>query len=40
MGVTPEARTGAIRFNLGRGTTSEEIEPVVERLNGALAIAS
>jgi cysteine sulfinate desulfinase/cysteine desulfurase-like protein len=31
---------GAIRFSLGRGTTDEEIEAVVERLNGAIAVAS
>ena len=40
MGVTPEASMGAIRFSLGRGTTHEEIEAVVERLNGALAVPS
>jgi cysteine desulfurase len=40
MGVTPEVGMGAIRFSLGRGTTREEIETVVEGLNHALAIAS
>ena len=40
MGVAPEVGMGAIRFSLGRGTTREEIEVVVERLNGALAVAS
>ena len=40
MGVAPEVGMGAIRFSLGRGTTREEIEAVVERLNGAVAIAS
>jgi cysteine desulfurase len=40
MCVALEAGMGAIRFSLGRGTTHEEIEAVVERLNGALAVAS
>ena len=40
MGVTPEMGMGAIRFSLGRGTTHEEIEAVVERLNGVLVVAS
>jgi cysteine desulfurase len=40
MCVAPEVGMGAIRFSLGRGTTREEIETVVERLNGALAVAS
>ena len=31
MGVTPEIGMGAIRFSLGRTTTREEIEAVVER---------
>jgi cysteine sulfinate desulfinase/cysteine desulfurase-like protein len=31
---------GAIRFSLGRGTTHEEIEAVVERLKGVLTVAS
>ena len=39
MRVAPEVGMGAIRFSLGRGTTHEEIEAVVERLNGVLAIA-
>ncbi len=39
MGVAPEVGMGAIRFSLGRGTTHEEIEAVVEGLNDALAIA-
>ena len=34
MGVTPEVGMGAIRFSLGRGTTREEIDAVVERLSG------
>jgi cysteine desulfurase len=32
MGVSPEVGAGAIRFSLGRATTSEEIEAVIERL--------
>ena len=40
MGVTPEVGMGAIRFSLGRGTTHEEIEAVVERLNGVFAVVS
>lgn len=40
MGVTPEVGMGAIRFSLGRGTTREELEAVVEGLNDALAAAS
>jgi cysteine desulfurase len=40
MCVAPEVGMGAIRFSLGRGTTHEEIEAVIERLNGVLAVAS
>lgn len=40
MCVAPEVGMGAVRFSLGRGTTHEEIEAVVERLSGALAVAS
>jgi cysteine desulfurase len=40
MGVAPQMGMGAIRFSLGRGTTHEEIETVVEGLNDALAVAS
>ncbi len=40
MGVTPTVGMGAIRFSLGRGTTAEEIETVVERLAGVLAAAA
>jgi len=36
MGVTPEVGMGAIRFSLGRGTTQEEIETVVDRLRRAV----
>jgi len=32
MGVTPEVGMGAIRFSLGRTTTREELEAVVEEL--------
>ena len=32
MGVPPEAGMGAIRFSLGRGTTADEIDAVVDRL--------
>jgi cysteine desulfurase len=40
MCVAPEVGMGAIRFSLGRGTTHEEIEAVVERLNGVFTVAS
>ena len=40
MGVTPAVGMGAIRFSLGRGTTPEEIETVVERLTSVLAAAA
>jgi cysteine desulfurase len=39
MGVTPEVGMGAIRFSLGRGTTREEIDVVVERLSNLLITA-
>jgi cysteine desulfurase len=39
MGVTGEVGMGAIRFSLGRGTTREEINAVVERLGSVLARA-
>ena len=39
MGVTPEVGMGAIRFSLGRGTTREEIDFVVERLSNLLITA-
>jgi cysteine desulfurase len=32
MGVPPEVGMGAIRFSLGRGTTAEEIDVVIDRL--------
>jgi cysteine desulfurase len=37
MGVTPEVGMGAIRFSLGRTTTRDEIDVVVERLTEVLA---
>ena len=37
MGIAPEVGMGAIRFSLGRGTTSSEIDEVVERLRSALS---
>ena len=36
MGVAPEVGMGAIRFSLGRGTTRDEIDAVLERLALAL----
>jgi cysteine desulfurase len=36
MGVTPEVGMGAVRFSLGRGTTREDIDVVVERLTNLL----
>jgi cysteine desulfurase len=32
MGVAPEVGMGAVRFSLGRGTTRDEIDMVVQRL--------
>jgi cysteine desulfurase len=37
MGVAPETGAGAVRFSLGRGTTDDEIDWVVERLAATLA---
>ena len=37
MGVTPEVGMGAVRFSLGRATTRDEIDAVVERLTDILA---
>ena len=37
MGISQEIGAGAIRFSLGRATTSEEIEAVIERLVPLLA---
>ncbi len=39
MGVAPHVGMGAIRFSLGRGTTRDEINTVVEGLSDALAAA-
>jgi cysteine desulfurase len=39
MGVAPKVGMGAIRFSLGRGTTRDEIDAVVERLTNILATA-
>ena len=37
MGISPEVGMGAVRFSLGRGTTRDEIDVVVERLTEILA---
>jgi cysteine desulfurase len=37
MGIAPEVGMGAIRFSLGRSTTQEEIEEVVNQLTRTLA---
>ena len=39
MGIAPEVGMGAIRFSLGRATTRDEIDTVVERLTNILATA-
>jgi cysteine desulfurase len=39
MGVAPDAGMGAIRFSLGRTTTQDEIDVVVERLTDIFAKA-
>ena len=39
MGIAPEVGMGAIRFSLGRATTRDEIDAVVERLTNILATA-
>jgi cysteine desulfurase len=39
MGVAPERGMGAVRFSLGRATTRNEIDLVVERLTDILAAA-
>ena len=38
MGVSPEVGAGAVRFSLGRTTTSEEIETAIEMLTQLLAV--
>lgn len=37
MGISPEVGMGAVRFSLGRGTTAEEIDTVVENLVNVLS---
>ena len=37
MGISPEVGMGAVRFSLGRGTTRDEIDVVVERLTDIFA---
>lgn len=37
MGVSPEVGMGAVRFSLGRGTTREEIDAVLDRLSDVMA---
>ena len=37
MGVAPEVGMGAVRFSLGRSTTRDEIDVVVDRLTEILA---
>jgi cysteine desulfurase len=39
MGVEPEVGMGAVRFSLGRGTTREEVDVVLERLADVFATA-
>lgn len=39
MGIAPEVGMGAVRFSLGRATTRDEIDAVVERLTSILATA-
>jgi cysteine desulfurase len=39
MGIAPEVGMGAVRFSLGRGTTRDDIDTVVERLTEILAAA-
>ena len=39
MSVAPEVGMGALRFSLGRATTRDEIDKVVERLTNILATA-
>jgi cysteine desulfurase len=39
MGVTPDVGMGAVRFSLGRATTQDEIDVVVERLTSIFAAA-
>ena len=39
MGIAPEVGMGAVRFSLGRGTTRDDVDTVVERLTEILATA-
>ena len=39
MGVTPEVGMGAIRFSLGRATTRDEIDAMVDGLTNIFATA-
>jgi cysteine desulfurase len=39
MEVKPDVGMGAVRFSLGRGTTCDEIDAVVEQLTATLAAA-
>jgi cysteine desulfurase len=39
MGVVPRLGMGAIRFSLGRSTTRDEIDAVLERLTDVVAVA-
>jgi cysteine desulfurase len=39
MGVAPRVGMGAIRFSLGRSTTRDEIDAVLERLTDVVAVA-
>jgi cysteine desulfurase len=39
MGVVPDVGMGAIRFSLGRLTTRDEINAVLERLTEVLPVA-
>jgi len=32
MGISPDVGAGAVRFSLGRTTTSEQIEVVIKKL--------
>ena len=40
MGVPPEVGMGAIRFSLGRTTTLEEVDTVVQLLKNALPLSA
>jgi len=40
VSVAPEVGMGAIRFSLGRGTTREEMDAVVEALSDLLGAAT